>query len=69
MNEPVTAHDLVADVLKRPFAPSVLLAYRMHCVGCAIGRFETLAEACASYGVRLEGLLDDLNGTATVRKA
>jgi hybrid cluster-associated redox disulfide protein len=36
----------------------------MHCVGCAIARFETLAEACAVYGVPVERLLDELRERA-----
>jgi len=32
----------------------------MYCVGCAIARFETLAEACAVYGVPVEHILNEL---------
>jgi hypothetical protein len=33
----------------------------MHCVGCAIAPFETLAEACEIYGISLGDLLAELN--------
>jgi hybrid cluster-associated redox disulfide protein len=62
MTQPVTATLTVAEVLlRRPFAARVLVNHRMHCVGCAIAPFETLAEACEIYGVSLSDLLDELN--------
>ena len=68
MTESLTASTTVADVLlKRPFAARILVNHRMHCVGCAIAPFETLAEACEIYGVSLEDLLAELNAT-TMRK-
>jgi hypothetical protein len=33
----------------------------MHCVGCAIARFETIAEACAVYGMSVEELLLEID--------
>jgi len=32
----------------------------MHCLGCAIAPFETLAEACAVYGVPERQLIREL---------
>ena len=62
MTPPVTATLTVAEVLlRRPFAARVLVNHRMHCVGCAIAPFETLAEACEIYGVSLSDLLEELN--------
>ena len=59
--EMVNADEMVSAVLTRhPRAARVFLNHRMHCVGCAIGRFETLAEACAVYGVSVEHILDEL---------
>jgi len=64
MSEVVNAHETVSDLLARnPQAARVLFNHRMHCVGCAIAGFETLAEACLVYGVPLEQLLEELNGT------
>ena len=66
MTERLTASTTVADVLlKRPLAARVLLHHRMHCVGCAIAPFETLAEACEIYGVAVQDLLAELNATTT----
>ena len=57
------ADETVAELLARePRAVRILLGHGMHCVGCAIARFETLAEVCAIYGVPLEQLLEELCG-------
>ena len=58
MNEPLDPRDTVAVVLhKYPSAARVLMHYRMHCVGCPIAPFETLAEACEAYGVAVVELV------------
>lgn len=63
MHHPLSADDTMAEVLqKRPAAARILVAHRMHCVGCAIAPFETLAEACAAYGLPTEHILADLEG-------
>jgi hybrid cluster-associated redox disulfide protein len=55
------AEETVAALLaKEPRAARVLLDHGMHCVGCAIAPFETIAEICVIYGVSLERLLVDL---------
>ena len=60
----VHGSDTVADILARaPHAARLLLDRGMHCVGCAITPFETLADACAVYGVSLDRLLLDLAGS------
>lgn len=48
----------------RPGAAGVLVRHGMHCIGCAIGRFETVAEACAIYGVSAEQLLLEIDRQA-----
>lgn len=62
MLEMVNSDERVSALLARnPKAARVLLDHGMHCIGCAIARFETLAEACAIYSIPLERLLSDLN--------
>lgn len=59
--EMVNTDEMVSALLTRnPRAARVFLNHGMHCVGCAIARFETLAEVCAAYGVPMERLLDEL---------
>ena len=55
------ANETVAALLARePRAALVLLDHGMHCVGCAIAPFETMAEICVVYGVSLEQLIVEL---------
>jgi hybrid cluster-associated redox disulfide protein len=57
----INEHETVSALLARdPQAARILLNHRMHCVGCAIAPFETLAEVCLVYGVPLELLLEEL---------
>ena len=67
MSEVINAHEMVSALLARdPQAARVLLNHRMHCVGCAIAPFETLAEVCLVYGVPLQQLLDELRRGSSV---
>jgi hybrid cluster-associated redox disulfide protein len=60
--EMVNTDELVSTLLSRnPRAAGVLLNHGMHCIGCSISRFETLAEACGIYGIPVECLLRDLD--------
>ena len=61
MPDVISAHETVSALLARnPRAARILLSHGMHCVGCAIAPFETLAEVCLVYGVPLEPLLEEL---------
>jgi hybrid cluster-associated redox disulfide protein len=54
------ADETIAELLARePRAVRILLGHGMHCVGCVIAPFETLAEVCAIYGLPLEQLLEN----------
>jgi len=46
----------------------VLLDHGMHCVGCAIAPFETLAEICVIYGVSIEQLIAELRAPCAEKK-
>jgi hybrid cluster-associated redox disulfide protein len=62
MSEQLKADETMAVVLaKYPEAARVLFNHRMHCVGCAIAPYETLAEACAAYDIVLDDLLRELD--------
>lgn len=43
-----------------PQAAQVFIRRRMHCVGCPMARFETLAEVCAIYRQPLDRVLAEL---------
>ncbi len=39
---------------------NVFIQRRMHCVGCSMARFETVADVCAIYRQPLDAVLEDL---------
>jgi hybrid cluster-associated redox disulfide protein len=60
--EPASPNEIVARLLARhPAAPRILLNHGMHCMGCAIAPFETLADACAAYDIPVAQLLEELD--------
>lgn len=64
---PVSAspNEIVADILaSHPAALRIFLDHGMHCMGCAIAPFETLADACSAYGLQVVELLDALDRAA-----
>lgn len=59
------ADQTVAEVLDAwPQTIRVFLDHQMHCVGCAMSGFDTIAEAVASYGGTLEAFVAELNRAA-----
>jgi len=52
----------------RPEAARVFLEFGMHCPGCAIAPFETIAEACRTYGVPVGPLIEALESTNRERR-
>lgn len=59
---PVNAETLIDDLLDRfPVAAGVFVRRRMHCVGCPMARFESVAEVCAIYRQPLAAMLAELN--------
>ncbi len=62
MDQPLLMPDsVVAEVLSCwPQTVSVFFRHHMICVGCAMSRFETLAEVAAIYSLDLNTLLREL---------
>ncbi|TKD48229.1 MAG: DUF1858 domain-containing protein [Mesorhizobium sp.] len=54
--------DMVVDEIMRkwPATVAVVLRYRMLCVGCPIGTFHTVAEACREHQINEADFLVDL---------
>jgi hybrid cluster-associated redox disulfide protein len=53
--------DLVDDVMSsRPETIRVFLAFKMRCVGCPIGSFHTVDDACREHGVNRDAFLQAL---------
>ncbi len=59
--EEVNSDLSIEQVIERwPQTVPVFVRRRMHCAGCAIARFETVAEACHIYGQPLGAVLAEL---------
>jgi hybrid cluster-associated redox disulfide protein len=58
---PISGETIVEEIIDGiPQAAAIFVRHRMHCVGCPIARFETLAEACGIYRLSLDEVLSDL---------
>jgi hybrid cluster-associated redox disulfide protein len=61
-DRPLTPNDTIAELLATyPAAARVLVGHRMHCVGCDIAPFETIANACVIYGVAVDDLFAEIH--------
>jgi hybrid cluster-associated redox disulfide protein len=59
---PLAPNDTIAELLATyPAAARVLVGQRMHCVGCEIAPFETIADACVIYGVAVHDLFAEIH--------
>ncbi|MBJ6127421.1 DUF1858 domain-containing protein [Microvirga splendida] len=59
---PVESSQLVDDVMRRwPMTIRAFLNHRMHCVGCPITCFHTVADACREHGVDQAQFLRELD--------
>lgn len=55
---------LVDDVMRRhPATIAVFLRLRLHCIGCPIGSFHSVADAAREHGIDAEVLLGELRAT------
>ena len=60
----ITGATSVDQVLtEHPATAMVFLRRQMHCVGCPMARFESIADACRIYHVPVENFLTDLRET------
>lgn len=65
---PVTAETMVAAVLRdRPASLAVFLRRDMHCPGCSMASFMTVAEAAANYSIATDDLVAELNAAGEAR--
>ena len=61
---PIEPTDLVDKVMReQPATIRVFLAYRMLCIGCPIGCFHTVDDACREHGVECAVFLAELERT------
>ena len=61
----IESTQLVDDVMRRwPATIRAFLNHGMYCVGCPIGCFHTVDDACREHGVDHAGFLADLEAAA-----
>lgn len=61
----IGADSIIEDVLTAsPLAALVFIRWRMHCVGCSLARFETIAEACQVYCRPVDSFVAELQAAA-----
>jgi hybrid cluster-associated redox disulfide protein len=66
---PIKPTDLVDDVMNEwPATIRVFLDRKMLCVGCPMGRFHTVADACREHGLECAPFLADLQSLADRRE-
>ena len=52
----------IGDVVKNhPETVPVFMQHGLHCIGCAVAAFESIAEGAAAHGIDVEALMSDLN--------
>ncbi|MEK7493769.1 MAG: DUF1858 domain-containing protein [Patescibacteria group bacterium] len=58
----ITKESIIADVVREhPETITVFLSYGLHCVGCSMAQFDTIASGARSHGVNPEYIVKDLN--------
>jgi hybrid cluster-associated redox disulfide protein len=68
--EPIDSTTLVDAVMRRhPATIAVFLRLRLHCVGCPIGAFHSVADAAREHGIDAGVLLGELRASLDVRPA
>lgn len=66
----ITKDSIISEVvLAHPEAIAVFLKYGLHCVGCSMAQFDTIASGARSHGVNPEYIVKDLcAGIAKTRR-
>lgn len=63
MDARVSKDMIIGDMLQiDPGIAAVLMASGMHCVGCPASQGESLEEAAVVHGLKVEDLVDTVNG-------
>ena len=57
----ISRNSIVGEVMEsHPASVAIFIRNRMHCPGCVMARFMTLADAAQSHEVELDHLMDEL---------
>jgi hybrid cluster-associated redox disulfide protein len=65
MADKITGEMSIMEIVQTyPETVPVFMKHGLHCLGCAIAQFETLAQGAAAHRMDLPALLKDLNEVA-----
>ena len=67
---PIKSDMPISDVVrKHPETIPVFMKHGLHCIGCAVAAFESIAEGAAAHGIEVDALMNDLNEAAAAAQA
>jgi hybrid cluster-associated redox disulfide protein len=52
-------------VESNPETIRVFLEHGLHCIGCAVARFENIEQGAMAHGIDVDALINDLNEKST----
>lgn len=59
----ITKDMTIEQVVKmNPEAAKVFMKHGMHCLGCAVSRYENIEQGAMAHGIDVKTLVEDLNG-------
>ena len=65
----ITKEMPIGDVVRsHPETVPVFMQHGLHCIGCAVAAFESIAEGAAAHGIDVDALIEDLNKAAQSEK-
>lgn len=65
----ITKDSIISDVvLAHPETIVVFMQYGLHCVGCSMAQFDTIASGARSHGINPEYVVKDLNAHITKKR-
>mgnify|MGYP005868674121 CR=1 FL=1 len=58
----ITKEMAIGEVVEKyPQTVEVFLRHGLMCFGCAVARFENIAQGAAAHGIEVDALMNDLN--------
>lgn len=62
----ITAEMPIGDVVrKHPESIAVFFNHGLHCIGCQVAAYESIAQGAAAHGIDVEALVDELNAAVS----
>jgi hybrid cluster-associated redox disulfide protein len=65
----ITKEMPIGDVVRsHPETVPVFMQHGLHCIGCAVAAFESIAEGAEAHGIDIDALISDLNKATQAEK-